>query len=188
MNVKDLPNVISVSRIVLIAPILWCLYQGYFSWAICLFVVAGITDALDGYLAKRFNCESRLGTILDPVADKLLLVFTMLMLAYLGFLPWWLFALVMARDVAISLVSIKYMLQMGSSFKITPPWISKVNTVMQIVLVILVLIDKGWFELYAGLLPFAFTAVAFSTALSGLFFLRLWFDISKLSAKLHDAE
>lgn len=188
MNIKSLPNAISVSRIILIAPILWCLYQGYFNWAVYLFVIAGITDALDGYLAKRFNCESRLGTILDPVADKLLLVFTMLMLAYLGLLPWWLFALVMIRDVWILWLSIKYMLQLGSSFKIIPPMSSKINTVMQIVLVTLVLIDQGWFKLHTELLSFAVAAVAFSTVVSGLLFLRRWYDIDKQSAKLHDTK
>ena len=93
MKWRDLPNLISVFRIVLVVPIEYLLLQQHYVSAMILFFLAGISDGLDGFLAKRFNWTSRLGSVLDPLADKLLLVCTYLVLGWLGHLPWWLAAM-----------------------------------------------------------------------------------------------
>lgn len=91
MNRRDIPNIISVFRILLVLPVVWLLLQQQYTMALVLFAIAGVSDALDGFLAKHNGWESRLGTILDPLADKLLLVCSFLTLAWLGLIPFWLF-------------------------------------------------------------------------------------------------
>jgi cardiolipin synthase len=140
---QDIPNVISVLRIVLIAPIIWAMLRGQFGLALVLFAIAGISDALDGFLAKQYNWESRLGSILDPIADKLLLVASFATLAWLGLLPMWLLALVLGRDLVIVIGGLAYHYVVGK-FELLPLWSSKINTFMQIALVLLVMLQQQW--------------------------------------------
>jgi len=98
---QDLPNIISILRIVLVLPVVWALLNNYFLWALVLFTIAGISDALDGFLAKHFHWESRLGSILDPLADKLLLIASFASLTWLGLIPVWLFWMALGRDFLI---------------------------------------------------------------------------------------
>ena len=90
MNRSDIPNIISMLRIILVIPTVMLLLNERYGQALILFAVAGASDGLDGYIAKRYHYVSRLGTILDPLADKLLLVCTYLALGWLGLLPAWL--------------------------------------------------------------------------------------------------
>src|SRR3990172_3309285 len=101
MGLKDIPNIISLLRMALVPPVVILLLNGYYGWALLVFVSAGLSDGLDGYLAKRFGWRSRLGAILDPLADKLLLVASYLTLGWLGQLPLWLVAVVVGRDIVI---------------------------------------------------------------------------------------
>ncbi len=87
---RHLPNLISMLRVVLVVPVVWSLLNDRFDIAIWLFLIAGASDGLDGFLAKRFGWSSRLGGILDALADKFLLVSTFLCLWWLGVFPWWL--------------------------------------------------------------------------------------------------
>ena len=102
MYLKWIPNIISIIRIILIIPILILIYRTQFDWALLLFLVAGISDALDGYLAKHFSWRTRLGALLDPVADKLLIAGTYIVLTLLGLIPLWLSAIVILRDLIIA--------------------------------------------------------------------------------------
>lgn len=141
MTRRQLPNMISIFRILLVLPIVWALLTEQFALAAFLFVVAGVSDALDGFLAKRYQWESRLGSILDPVADKLLLLSSLLTLAWLNLIPHWLVWLAVARDVMIVVGGVAYHHLIGR-FSLVPLWSSKINTVSQIALVGLVICQQ----------------------------------------------
>lgn len=112
-----------------------------FFTALVLFAVAGFSDALDGFLAKHYHWESRLGSILDPLADKLLLVASFAALTWLDLLPYWLLWLVLGRDVLIVVGALAYHYIVGK-FELLPLWSSKINTALQISLVLLVMFQQ----------------------------------------------
>lgn len=130
MNRRDIPNSISVFRILLVVPVVWLLLQQHYAMALVLFAIAGLSDALDGFLAKVNGWESRLGSILDPLADKLLLVCSFLALVWLGLIPSWLFVVVIARDLIIVIGGVAFHLMFGR-FEMEPSIISKMNTFFQ---------------------------------------------------------
>nr|WP_206212220.1 CDP-alcohol phosphatidyltransferase family protein [Wenzhouxiangella sp. XN79A] len=135
-----MPNVLTGLRLLLVPPILVLLVQGIYGWALALAIVAGVSDALDGWLARRFGWQTRIGGILDPLADKLLLVGTYLTLGALGHLPAWLVALVVLRDVVIVAGAMVYHFR----FEVVQPeptQLSKVNTVAQLLLMMVVLVE-----------------------------------------------
>ncbi|WP_373508037.1 CDP-alcohol phosphatidyltransferase family protein, partial [Thiocapsa sp.] len=101
MQLRDLPNIISVLRLVAVAPVMYLLLRQEYGWALVLFAAAGASDGLDGYLAKRYDWRSRLGGILDPLADKALLVACFLILGWQGLVPVWLVIAVILRDLVI---------------------------------------------------------------------------------------
>jgi cardiolipin synthase len=111
--VRHLPNLICVLRIALVWPVATALEAHQYLTALGLFVVAGLSDGVDGYLAKRFNWTSELGKFLDPLADKLLLVTVFVESAWLGLGPWWLTAAVVSRDVLIGLGAFVYRIWIG---------------------------------------------------------------------------
>lgn len=141
MNRHDLPNIISILRIILVIPIVWLMAVGQYPLALTLFIIAGASDALDGFLAKHYHWESRLGSILDPVADKLLLIAGFTALAWFDLLPMWLLWLVLLRDFIIVIGGLAYHFYIGK-FELKPLWSSKINTVLQIGLVLLVMLDQ----------------------------------------------
>ena len=134
MTRKDIPNIISVIRILLVIPTVWLIYAGDYFYALIVFLIAGISDGIDGYLAKRFQWQSRLGSILDPIADKLLLVSTYFAMAWVELIPMWLLVAVLLRDIVIIVGSFAYHILIGQ-FEMAPSLISKFNTVMQILLI-----------------------------------------------------
>ena len=113
---RHLPNLICLVRLALIWPVAAALYGGRYGLALALFVLAAISDGLDGYLAKRFNWVSEIGKILDPAADKLLLVTVFVESTWLGLVPWWVTAAAVARDVMIALGALVYRLWFGIFF------------------------------------------------------------------------
>ena len=137
MNLSSLPNLICVLRILLAIPVVWTLVHDLFGWTLLLFVIAAISDGLDGYLAKSFGWTSEAGKVLDPVADKLLLVSVFITLTLLGLVPVWLAATVVARDLVIGIGAAVYKWLFGP-IDGHPTRASKVNTVMQICYVICV--------------------------------------------------
>lgn len=163
MGKNNLPNIISLVRIALVPPFIMALTDGRYFTALLLFGVAGLSDALDGYLAKRNGWKSRLGSILDPLADKILLVSAYITLAWLDLLPAWLVAVILGRDVMIVGGALVYHYTIRR-FDLAPTWISKVNTVLQITLVLVLL-----FKLSFVPLP--------SSSITGLIYLVLVFTI-----------
>jgi cardiolipin synthase len=130
-------------RIALVAPILLLILRGSFGWALALFWLAGFSDGLDGYLAKRFNWNSRLGALLDPIADKLLVAGLFITLAYTQDIPVWLAVVVIVRDVVIVAGATIY------NFLIRPVQgeptrISKLNTALELLFLLFVLSRAGF--------------------------------------------
>jgi cardiolipin synthase len=101
IRAADIPNLICVVRIILVWPIVVALLDGRYGLALVLILVAGASDGLDGFLAKHFNWQSRMGGLLDPLADKLLLVSVFVALSMTGLVPLWLTAVVISRDLII---------------------------------------------------------------------------------------
>ena len=170
-----LPNALSIIRIILTVPIVIALLKGQYLFTILLFLLAGITDALDGWIAKQFSFQSRLGSILDPMADKILLTCTFVTLFWVGILPLWLLLLICARDVIIVAGALGYFLGEISwqSGLLQPTLISKFNTVLQIALVLFLLLIQLTIE-FSESLEIVYIIVATSTALSGADYMWLW--------------
>lgn len=173
MQARDIPNAITVVRLLLVPPIVLCLLGGRYDLALILFVVAGVSDALDGFLAKRFGWTSRLGGLLDPIADKLLLVSCYLALTWQGLLPLWLTALVIARDLVILAGATLYH-TLIERLEAAPSVISKLNTLSQLLLVMAVLFNYGAQPLPAGWLDVLLYAVLATTVLSGADYVWTW--------------
>jgi len=175
--VRHLPNLICLIRIALIWPIAVALDHGEMPTALLLFVAAGVSDALDGYLAKRFRWTSELGKILDPLADKLLLVTVFVEAAWLDLVPWWLTAAVVARDVMIGLGALVYRLWFGP-LRGRPTVLSKINTALQLGYLMLVMLDATA-AVPREMLDAAAALTLASTVLSGLHYVasftrRVW--------------
>lgn len=141
MKKRDIPNVISVLRIILVLPIAYFLMHQNYLFALILFFVGGLSDGLDGFLARRYQWETELGVILDPMGDKLMMLCAYLLLGWHNLLPWWLVILVISRDLIIVIGSLLYRQFIGKA-KITPLFISKLNTVFQISLVIVIMFSQ----------------------------------------------
>lgn len=138
MSLSWLPNAISLMRIALVAPILMLILDGQFGWALLLFCIAGFSDGLDGYLAVRFDWSTRLGGLLDPTADKLLVTGLFITLAWIGLIPIWLATVVILRDVVIVAGAIAYNF-IVKPVPGEPSRISKLNTALQMLFIVFVL-------------------------------------------------
>ena len=143
MSFKWLPNAISMMRIVLVAPILVLILQGRFGGALMLFWLAGFSDGLDGYLAKRFDWHTRLGALLDPIADKLLVAGMFVTLAYTADIPVWLAVVVISRDIVIVAGAIAYN-YFVRPLQGEPTRVSKLNTALQLLFLLFVLSRAGY--------------------------------------------
>lgn len=143
MSLKWLPNAISLMRIALVAPILILILDGSFGWALTLFALAGFSDGVDGYLAKRFDWGTRLGALLDPVADKLLVAGLFVTLAYTGDIPLWLAVVVILRDVVIVIGAMAYNF-LVRPVEGEPTRVSKLNTSLQLLFLLFVLSRAGF--------------------------------------------
>lgn len=143
MSLSWLPNAISLLRIALVAPILFFILDDKFVWALALIWLAGISDGIDGYLANRFNWHSRLGALLDPIADKLLVAGTFITLAITQHIPVWLAVIVILRDVIIICGATAYNFIVGP-VQGEPTRISKLNTALQLLFLLFVLSRAGF--------------------------------------------
>lgn len=173
MRLSALPNIISVLRIVLVGPVAWLLLTQRYLEALLLFVVAGVSDGVDGYLAKHYAWQSRLGSILDPLADKLLLVTTYVVLAWQEVLPVWLAMVVVARDVVLVGGALAFHWLIGR-YEMTPSLISKLNTLAQIVLAVAAVASLGILSLPGWLLHGMVYTVLATTLLSGADYVWTW--------------
>jgi cardiolipin synthase len=170
----NIPNLITLGRILLVPIVVWAISSPGAMWiAFVLFVVAGVSDAVDGFLAKRFHMATELGAYLDPLADKALIVSIYLTLGINGAIPRWLVILVVARDILI-VGGIMLSWLVGNPLKIKPLLVSKLNTVAQIVFACVVLGSLG-FDIKADMLTRVLMAlVAALTLLSVAAYVAEW--------------
>ncbi len=139
----NLPNIITLGRILLVPVIVWAIASNQMTIAFVIFVVAGVSDAIDGFLAKRFNMTTEIGALLDPVADKALLVSIYVTLGISGDIPRWLVILVVSRDfMIVGAVIVSWILDNPVPMK--PLMVSKLNTVAQVAFAALVLASLGF--------------------------------------------
>lgn len=141
MNKRDIPNLISILRIILVMPISYALWNQQYFLALVLFILGGISDGLDGFIARRYRWETALGVVLDPMGDKLMMLSAYLLLGWHTLLPWWLVSLVIIRDLIIVIGSLLYR-KFVAHEKLKPLFISKLNTAGQIVLVIIIMFSQ----------------------------------------------
>jgi cardiolipin synthase (CMP-forming) len=167
MSLRWLPNALCVLRMLLTLPVAWLLWHAEYWWTLLVFFVAAVTDAADGWLAKRFHWESELGKALDPLADKLLLVCTFIVLSMVKLVPFWLTVLVVLRDLLITGGAIAYRLLYGPIVGAAPTMISKLNTLMQILYVGLVVCAKAMGWVMPGVLMTLAVVAALTTLASG---------------------
>lgn len=173
MTRADIPNIISVLRIGLVLPVVVALLHREFVLALLLYTVAGVSDGIDGYIAKRYRYISRLGSILDPLADKLLLVSTYVALTWLGLLPQWLVIAVVVRDLLILAGAVSYHMLIGE-YEMAPTLVSKLNTLAQIVLGLAAVFSAGVYGLPAALLGGLVWLVLVTTLVSGADYVWTW--------------
>ena len=168
-----IPNLLTVLRIVAVPVLIVLLTYEMFEAAVLLFGLAGISDGLDGYIAKRYHYETRLGAILDPVADKALIISCFVMLTILNYLPFWLMVTVAFRDVVIIGGYVVVVLLQGE-VKMQPSRVSKLNTVFQICLVGWVLIQLAISVHIPYLVWTLVIAVTVTTIWSGVHYVWAW--------------
>jgi len=173
VKARDIPNVITVFRFLLVPPVVVLLLQERFTAALIVFGVAGFSDGLDGFLAKHFNWRSRLGGIIDPLADKLLLVSCFVTLGWLGLIPAWLVLLVILRDLVIVAGATFYHMRI-EQFEAEPSVASKLNTAAQILLVLAVLYSFGIQAVPALLMEVLLYSVLATTLWSGFDYVWTW--------------
>jgi cardiolipin synthase len=169
----SIPNLITLGRILLVPVVVWAIASGAMLTAFVLFLVAGVSDAVDGYLAKRFNMASELGAYLDPLADKTLIVSIYVTLGIAGSIPRWLVILVVSRDIMIiGAVMLSWL--MGSPIKVKPLVVSKLNTAAQIVFACVLLGTLGFNVQAPNLIMVLMATVAGLTLVSITAYLVGW--------------
>lgn len=139
----SIPNIITLARILLVPFIVWAIASSQMEIAFAIFIIAGVSDAVDGFLAKRFNMASELGALLDPLADKALLVSIYMALGIWGAVPRWIVILVVSRDIMIVTAVIVSWL-FGKPIPMKPLMVSKLNTAAQVALAALILAALGF--------------------------------------------
>jgi cardiolipin synthase (CMP-forming) len=170
---STIPNLISLARLCAVPVAIWLMIEGAFAAALWVMLAAGVSDAVDGYLAKRFNARTEFGAFLDPLADKALLVGTYVTLGHLTHLPVWLVVLVVFRDTMI-LAGAFVVQALTQSFKSRPIVISKINTGFQVALAIAVLIRLGLGIDLGILVEMLIWLTAATTVTSGFTYLSIW--------------
>jgi cardiolipin synthase (CMP-forming) len=169
----SIPNLITLARILLVPVVVWAIATGQMYFAFLLFLAAGISDAVDGFLAKRFGMKTELGAYLDPLADKVLIVSIYVTLGITGVIPLWIVILVVSRDfMIVGAIILSWLVD--RPVEIRPHMISKVNTAAQIVYACLVLASHGFEFDIEPVLTLVMALVAVLTLVSVGLYLGEW--------------
>lgn len=175
MPLKFLPNLLSLLRLILVIPFVYFFFNLQFSFAIIIFLVAALTDALDGWLARLWNCQTRFGLLIDPIADKILIVACVLLLGYHQLIPHWLVVLILSRDVSITLGAAVSIYIFKDARPLRPSLLSKLNTVMQMLMIMICMLEAYCHRVDPSLLNIIIYLVSFTTFTSFLHYFVLWF-------------
>ncbi|MCO6511785.1 MAG: CDP-alcohol phosphatidyltransferase family protein [Aridibacter famidurans] len=189
-NILTIPNLLTFLRMALIPVFASLLYYGYSGWALAVFIAAGISDGVDGFIARRYGQESELGTIIDPIADKLLMTVAFVILTLPNALyptrhlpvPFWVTAAVIGRDILI--VTVAGAINIMTGFRgFRPSWLGKVSTIVQVLAVGLIL--AAAVSDYTAYLPTVYVVVVILAAASGFHYI---FHVSRLMAEEEERE
>ncbi len=170
---QHLPNAITVMRILLVAPIAFCLAREWYRDALWLFLVAGLSDGLDGFLARTFKWSSRFGAITDPLADKVLLVCVFIVLTINGLLPIWLTLIVFGRDLMIVAGALAYHMLIGS-YSMRPSRWGKLSTFTQITYALMIILHQAGIAMPLWSLEVGLWIVACASLISGGHYMLTW--------------
>jgi cardiolipin synthase len=169
----SIPNLVTLARILLVPVVVWAIASGRMYFAFLLFLVAAISDAVDGFLAKRFGMKTELGAYLDPLADKALIVSIYVTLGITGVIPLWIVILVVSRDIMIvSAVILSWLIDRPVAIR--PHVVSKINTAVQIIFACLVLAAHGYEFDAEPVLTLVMALVAVLTLLSVGLYVAEW--------------
>ncbi len=173
-----LPNVLTVVRILLIFPIGWTLWSGQYITCLCLLIVAGLSDALDGYVARRFDSTSRFGELADPIADKLLAFVVVLGMLVTELLPVWAAMIVIGREFVIIIGALAFR-SIVRRLEIDPLLISRINTVVLVVVLCMILAAQTDLPRLSSLTarfvdPVGIYLMVLFTVVSGIAYVYTW--------------
>ena len=176
--IHHLPNVITLVRFVLIFPTAWFIWKGNYAEALILMLIAGLSDGLDGALARGYRWTSKFGEMADPLADKVLVGVVFVLLTIQGHIPFWVALIVIGRDLVIVCGALTFR-QLFGALEIDPTLVSKINTGLQVTVLVLTLIDLSEMEYLAHLAgvlvdPVGMWLVAGFSLVSGLDYVVTW--------------
>lgn len=172
LSARYIPNIITGARIVCVPFFVWLLFHHQYERSLILVLLMGLSDALDGFLARWYNWKTTLGAYLDPLADKIMLLTAFVSFAVLGWIPWWLAIIIVARDVVLLVGAVYYHLS-TRQLKMEPLAISKINTFVQIVLAVS-LIYSQVNPVHTQIISALMTIVAVTTLASGSQYIVEW--------------
>lgn len=174
MQLRNLPNILSFIRLLLVLPFNYYFYIGQIKIALIIFMIAASTDALDGWIARVFKWQSDLGLIIDPLADKILIVSCFILLGYHHLLPVWIVIMVFLRDIAISCGAFITLSIKKIAKPLGPSLLSKLNTVLQMLLLLSNLFQAAYGNVPETLRTVLLYAVTCTTICSFFHYLWLW--------------
>ena len=173
MSFAQVPNIITIARLVMVPLLILLLKQQDYQAALILFVVAGLSDGLDGFIARRWHLESHLGGVLDPLADKLLMLSAYVTLTLLGHIPFWLLLIVISRDFLI-IGGYLIVTSQSGAVKMQASYFSKFNTAAQIALVAVILAEQAGATRIPLLAELMIYTVLVTTLVSGTHYYWSW--------------
>lgn len=171
----NLPNLITLSRILIIPFFVNFLVYKYYSYAFAIFLLAGISDGLDGFIARRSKQKTKLGTFLDPMADKLLLTTSFVTLSAIHLIPVWATSIVISRDIII-IIGALMLLLFQDDLKVSPSLAGKATTLFQILYIVLLLLFVVIGKKLDAIKPVMWIMIGF-TIVSGVQYIYLWFKL-----------
>ncbi len=172
-DMLTLPNLITILRVLLIPVVAFLLLDHDYRLAFAVFLAAAVGDWLDGFLARRLNQISQLGAVLDPVADKMTMMITAMLLAAQGMLPIWLAVVIVMRDAIIVIGAVAYRFVVGH-IEMAPTRLSKANTFLEFGVLVLVMAQAGQLVAVSGWLLPLFVLLFASVLVSGAHYVWLW--------------
>jgi len=180
-----LPNLITIARIFAMIPLVWFMLEKNYEYALYIAMIAAFSDMLDGYLARRFGWEGRLGRILDPIADKIMMLCCYLLFAVQGLIPNWLLIIVLARDISIITGGVFYHYAILKVDKESPSLLSKFNTALQLLLIVVLLSHYSIFQFHPMVIDVLIYLVTFFTVSSGIHYVYFWSKKAVVDNKKH---
>ena len=177
---RHIPNAITFARIFAMIPLVWFMLEKNYEVALYIAMAAGFSDLLDGFLAKRYGWEGWLGGILDPLADKFMMLCCFLVFAVQNIIPNWLLIIVLARDVIIVTGTTFYHFTIDKMQKAQPSFLSKTNTALQILLIVVMLAHYSVYQFNENILNGLIYLVTIFTVSSGIHYVYLFFTHRKV--------